>query len=138
MIANLPDKTGRSLDEWVATLDGCGLAKYGQIVSHLKTEHGVSHGYAMLITRTFLSAGSPEPSGDDLVNAQYEGGKAGLRPVYDSLVAVAQSLGDDVEIAPKKTSVSLRRSKQFALITAASRNRIDLGFNFAANHQRIA
>ncbi len=126
MVANLPKNTGKSLDEWMATLDGCGLEKHGQVVSLLKKEHGVTHGYANLIAREFLNQGTPEPAEDDLVAAQYAGGKAALKPIYDRLVELAQSFGDDVEIAPKKSNVSLRRSKQFGSIVAASQKRIEL------------
>lgn len=38
-------------------------------------------------------------------------------------------LGKDVEISPKKTCVSFRRNKQFALIQASSATRVDLGIN---------
>ena len=52
--------------------------------------------------------------------------KAALKPIYDRLIEVSQSFGDDVEIVPKKTNVSLRRSKQFGSIVAASQKRIEL------------
>lgn len=129
MIANLPERTGRSLDEWLAILAGSGLDRHGQIVAHLKKEHGMSHGYANLVAHRHLAGGKPEPSGDDLVAAQYQGPKAALRPLYDRLIAAARSVGDDVDVAPRKTGVSLRRRKQFALITPATRSRIDLGLN---------
>ncbi len=128
MIDNLPARTGRSLDEWFGVLDTAGLDKHGQLLAFLKTEHGVSHGFANLIAARYLSQGE-EITGDDLVDAQYAGAKAALRPICDRLVAEARALGDDVEIAPKKTSVSLRRSKQFALVEAPSAKRVQLGFN---------
>ncbi len=45
----------------------------------------------------------------DTAAALFDGGKAALRPFYDRLIAEASALGPDVEIAPKKANVSLRR-----------------------------
>ena len=67
--------------------------------------------------------------GSDLVAAQYAGPKAGLKPIYDAVIEAARSLGKDVEIAPKKTYVSLRRNKQFAIVQPSTRTRVDLGIN---------
>ena len=123
MLANLPDKTGKPLDEWLELVAAEGLEKHGQIVKFLKGEHGVTHGFANLIAAKALESGGP----DDPVAEQYSGAKAALKPIHDSLVDYAKSLGSDVEIAPKKTSVSLRRKRQFALITPATKTRVDLG-----------
>lgn len=123
MIANLPEKTGKSLDQWLAVVASSGLDKHGKIVAHLKGEHGMTHGFANLVAAKALESGDEV----DLVAAQYSGAKADLKPIHDAVVAYATSLGGDVEIAPKKTSVSLRRKKQFALITPATRTRVDLG-----------
>jgi len=138
MIDNMPAKTGRSLDEWFAVVDAAGFEKHGQILSHLKADYGVSHGFANLIAARALSRGR-DLSADDLVAAQYEGRKAALRPLYDRLVAEISSFGSDVEVAPKKTSVSLRRRKQFALIEAPSAARLQLGLNLrgAAATERL-
>lgn len=125
MIANMPEKTGKPLADWLKIVGGTGLEKHGQIVKFLKTDHGMTHGFANLVASKVLN---PDPASEgDLVVAQYGGAKAALRPIHDAVVAFAQSLGSDVEIAPKKTSVSLRRSKQFALITPATKSRVDLG-----------
>jgi hypothetical protein len=127
MIANLPAKTGRTLDEWLVIVSSSGLSKHGEIVKMLKGEHQMSHGFANLVSRfSIRSQSGPE---EDPVAAQYAGAKQALRPLYEAICDYARSLGPDVEIAPKKTSVSIRRSKQFALVQAASKSRIDLGIN---------
>lgn len=127
MIANLEAKTGRSLEQWVDLVHATDLTKHGAIMTHLKTDHRLTHGYANLIALTALRA-PDEPVGEDLVEVQYTG-KEHLRPIYDAIVAAVNAFGDDVEVAPKKTSVSLRRAKQFALVTPATRTRVDLGIN---------
>lgn len=123
MLANIPEKTGKTLSEWNKLIAKSGLEKHGQIVKFLKTEHGVTYGFANLITAKALE----DDEQDDLVDTQYAGAKASLRPLYEAILAYAISLGSDVEIAPKKTSVSLRRKKQFALIVPATKARVDLG-----------
>ena len=123
MLANIPEKTGKALSEWKSIVGAQDLPKHGQIVKFLKSEHGVTHGFANLIASKTLEGGEDV----DLVAAQYSGAKEALKPIYESLLTYAQTLGEDVEVAPKKTSVSLRRKKQFALITPATKTRIDLG-----------
>jgi len=61
-----------------------------------------------------------------LVENQYKG-KEELLPIYEKLIAIVSSLGNDITITPKKTSVSIIRKRQFALIKPATKTRIDLG-----------
>lgn len=131
MIANMNEKTGKTLDQWLALAKKSGSQKHGQVVSHLKSEHGLTHGYANLVAHKFLKsdAGSAEGGGDALVAAQYAGDKAVLQPIYDAVIKAVSAFGKDVEIAPKKTYVSLRRNKQFALIQPSTKTRVDLGVN---------
>lgn len=127
MIRNLEEKTGRTLADWTAVAKASGQEKHGQIVALLKGEHGLGHGYANLIaleSRGGLTLGMAE---DDAVAAVFAGDKAALRPLYDVMEAYVKSLGGDVEIAPKKANVSVRRSKQFALIQPSTKTRMDLG-----------
>jgi predicted transport protein len=123
---NLAEKTGRTMPEWIELVSTSGLTRHTEILTWLKSEHGLSHGFANGIALAFRDRDAfVEP--DDLVEQQYAGPKAALRPIYERLVDAATALGGDVEIAPKKSSVSLRRSKQFALIEAPSAKRIQLG-----------
>ena len=130
MLRNLPDKTGKSLNEWHKILNKTSLEKHGQLVGVLKKEHGITHGFANLIVVKFRASDS-EP-GTDLVASQYAGGKAQLRPIYDALAKAVNRLGEDVEISPKKAYVSLRRRKQFGLIQPSTKTRVDVGLNLAS------
>jgi len=129
MIDNMPEKTGKSLVEWFAVLDATNLEKHGQMMKMLKSEHGVSHGYANTIVLIYRQQAAGAPKDGDLVFAQYEGSKAALKPVYEAVIAITAEFGSDVEVAPKKTYVSLRRKKQFAIVQAATKSRVDLGLN---------
>ena len=127
MIANLEAKTGRSLAEWVALARTSGAEKHGALVKWLKAEQALTHGYANLVAHETLRSAAAHAEADDLVAAQYAGKKAALRPHYDALIAAVRGFGPDIEIAPKKAYVSLRRSKQFALIQPSTVSRMDLG-----------
>lgn len=127
MLANIEQKTGKPLADWLALLTTSGLEKHGQMVKWLKSEHGVTHGFANLISHKAREVGQSEAPSEDLVAIQYAGAKAGLKPIYDHLVELCCSFGDDLELSPKKGYVSLRRNKQFALIKPSTKTRVDLG-----------
>jgi len=129
MIANMKANTGKTLPQWVKIAKGSKLAKHGEIVKFLKAEHGLTHGFANLVAHNTLKPGGFEAPQGDLVGAQYSGKKEGLKPIYDALIAAVQKLGADVEVAPKKAYVSLRRSKQFAIVQPSTATRVDLGLN---------
>lgn len=130
MINSMPEKTGKSLEEWFVVLSSSGLEKHGELMKLLKGEYGVSHGYANTIVLIYRQEAEGDPSKDDeLVDAQYDGPKAALKPIYNAVISATSSFGSDVEIAPKKTYVSLRRNKQFAIVQAATKTRVDLGLN---------
>jgi len=123
MINNIPEKTGKSLEEWKKILSEKGFSKHGEAMKFLKGEHGVSHGFANTI---ILLAKEDTSESVDLVTEQYKG-KEHLKPIYESIIEVVKGFGNDVVIAPKKSTVSVRRKKQFVLIKPATKTRIDLG-----------
>lgn len=129
MIANLHEKTGKTLAQWLKIAQSSDLAKHGEIVKLLKGEHGLTHGYANLVAHKALQSDAGSAAGDDLIADQYAGPKSALRPIYDALIAAVQKLGKDVEIAPKKAYVSLRRNKQFAIVQPSTKTRVDVGLN---------
>ena len=129
MISNMKEKTGKTLPQWLKITSKCGLEKHGQIVKLLKSDYEVTHGFANLIAHKTLAAASPEKGSTDKVDAQYAGKKEDLRPIYEAIIKAVQKLGADVEVSPKKSYVSLRRKKQFALIQPSTATRVDVGLN---------
>jgi len=124
MIENMPTKTGKSLEEWKLILAQKSFTKHSEGVKFLKSEHNVTHGFANTIV-TLSKGENKQP--EDLVQLQYKG-KEGLTPIYEELLVFIKSLGTDVTITPKKTSVSIIGKRQFLLIKPATKTRIDLGF----------
>ena len=129
MIENLKKKTGKSLEQWITIVRKQNFTKHGEILKFLKSEHDFTHGYANLVAMKSrgADAGSVENK-DDLVTAQYKG-KEHFKPLYDQLLKEVLKFGKDVEVAPKKAYVSLRRKKQFGCLNPATKSRFEVGIN---------
>ena len=127
MIANMKENTGKTLEQWITIAKKTGAAKHGEMVKLLKADHGMTYGFANLVALKTLKSDSRSAT-TDLVAAQYSGAKEGLKPIYDALIKAAKACGD-TEVAPKNAYVSLRRSKQFAIIQPSTKTRVDLGLN---------
>ena len=127
MEKSLQEKTGHSLEYWKEVLKKTDLEKHGQLIGYLKNDHGFTHGFANFVAHKYRGSDAGSHDASDLVDAQYSKGKENLKTVYTRLIAEISEFGNDLEIAPKKANVSMRRKKQFALIQPSTRTRIDVG-----------
>ena len=131
----LPQKTGRSLDEWMAVIRKSGYSAEKERREWLKKEHGFGTNQAAWLAGRFegknMEEDSPEAylkTANEWVEAQYSGARAALRPMYEELLMLGFSLGQDVKACPCKTMVPLYRNHVFAQVKAATNTRIDVGF----------
>ena len=132
-LRNIETATGRSIDDWVEVIRDSGRTRHGEIVPWLKAEFGLSHGTAhrlalVAIDRIGGGGGSAAPA--SLEDALYPQNRRHLLPLHAALMAAINDLGDDIERAPKKGYVSIRRRKQFAMLQPAAKH-IDLGLILA-------
>ena len=133
-IAGMEAKTGKSLDELVALVASWGPGKHGELLAKAKETLALGHGHANMLVliareRAEAAAGTGAAAGvGDPLDAIYTGSKASQRPLHEALMARLAELGP-FEIAPKKANVSLRRSKQFALLGPGSKGRLEVGVN---------
>ena len=131
-LANIEKRTGKSLAELTAIVNNSSIKKHGALVSMLKSRLGMGHGDANTLVHTILkpSGGATAEglSADQVLDALYSGPKAALRPIHDDLLKEIKKFGQ-FEEAPKKTYVSYRRKKQFAMIGPATNTRVEVGLN---------
>ena len=127
-VRNIEATYGRSMAEWAEIVRASRLNRHGEIVTMLKRDYGMTHGAANRTALVVLDglAAMSTPSADEVVDGLYSGKRASLRPLHELLMAEVRSLGPDVEVAPKRGYLSLRRRTQFAMIQPAA-TRIDLG-----------
>ena len=55
MLRNMLDKTGKNIEDWIALVEAKKNSKHGEIVNYLKSNFSLTHGYANLIARKYLS-----------------------------------------------------------------------------------
>jgi predicted transport protein len=129
MIDNLQKNTGKSLQQWIEIVHHQGFTKHGEMLSFLKEQHALTHGFANLIALKAKKsdAGSVENK-EDLLNKQYRG-KEHFKTLYEQLSGEIGRFGNDIEFAPKNAYVSVRRKKQFAMLQPATKSRFEICLN---------
>ena len=134
-IAELKQKTGRSLDEWMSYIKKNGPKDDQARREWLKTEHGLGTNSSWWLAERAEGKGA---EGDDpdaylkaaegYVEKMFSGNKSGLRPIYDALLKLGLSAGKEAKACPCQTIVPLYRNHVFAQIKPTTRTRIDFGF----------
>ncbi|HYW42714.1 MAG TPA: DUF5655 domain-containing protein [Bryobacteraceae bacterium] len=137
--ATLKEKTGHSLDEWLALVKKTGAKTEKERREWLKTAHGLGTNSAWWIAERAEGKGTEtdDPAAylraaEGYVEEMFRGAKAALRPIYDELLRLGLSIGQDVKACPCQTIVPLYRHHVFAQIKPTTRTRIDLGFALGA------
>jgi Domain of unknown function (DUF5655)/Domain of unknown function (DUF4287) len=137
-ITEMKVKTGMSLEEWIALAKKEGPKEDKARREWLKTKHKLGTNSAWWISERVDGKGTEEDSPEAYlktavvyVEEQYAGAKEKLRPIYDELLRLGKSMGEDVKACPCKTMVPLYREHVFAQIKPTTNTRIDLGFALA-------
>jgi len=133
-VAELKQKTGRSLDEWLRLIKKSGPKDEKARREWLKNEYALGTNTAWWLAERADGKGLDEDPELYLkaaaanVEEMFSGAKAALRPIYDQLLKTGLKVGKDVKACPCQTIVPLYRNHVFAQIKPTTRTRIDLGF----------
>jgi predicted transport protein len=136
-LKNIQARSGKTIAELLAAVRASGLAKHGERRSWLMEQFKLGYGDANTVVHLLdkplppldgAAASAPVDAGGDPLDAIYTGAKVHLRPLHEKLQARIDALGPH-EKAPKKTYISLRRKKQFAMLGLATKDQLELGLN---------
>jgi hypothetical protein len=134
-VAELKDKTGRSLDEWMRYIKKSGPKDEKARREWLKTEHGLGTNSAWWLAERAEGKATVDDDPDAYLKAaegyvekMFAGKKAQLRPIYDALLKLGLSVGKEAKACPCQTIVPLYRNHVFAQIKPTTQTRIDFGF----------
>lgn len=134
-IAELKEKTGRSLEEWLKYIKKEAPADEKERRAWLKDTHGLGTNTAWWLAERSLGKGAETADPDRYlesaerdVEKMFSGGKAHLRPIYDALLKVGLKTGKEARACPCQTIVPLYRNHVFAQIKPTTQTRIDMGF----------
>jgi hypothetical protein len=144
-IGELKEKTGRTVEEWIALVQKAGpKTGHKARLDWLKTKHKMGNNSAWWIAERAegKSADEDTPEGyleaaERYVEQQYAGKKEALRPVYDELLCVGKAVAADVKASPCQTMVPLYRTHVFAQIKPTTNSRIDLGLALAKHKGKL-
>lgn len=137
-LKNIQARTGKTLAELHAAIAASGATQHGErrswLMQAFKLGHGDANAVVLFIDKPLpdLGAGVPTaavpPAGGDPLAAIYTGAKAGLRPLHEAVMSQIRAFGE-FEEAPKKSYISLRRKKQFAMLGPATKDSVEIGLN---------
>jgi hypothetical protein len=133
-IVNLPQKTGKTLEQWLHLIQDEGPPTEKERREWLKQQYQLGTNTAWWLAERAEGKGTEDSdpaaylqAAVGYVEAMFGGAKAGLRPIYDELLKLGLKLGKDVKACPCKTIVPLYRNHVFAQLKPATRTRLDLG-----------
>ncbi len=130
---SMKERTGKTLEEWVEVVKVSGIDPLDQksVRNWLKSEHGILQNSQWAIADAAArAAGWVRPSVEGYIDAQYQGEKAVLRPIFDALREIIEGLGEDVAVEGRGGYTPFVRKRQFAAVQASTKTRVDLGLRF--------
>jgi hypothetical protein len=133
-IAELKQKTGRSMEEWLRLIKKEGPPTEEARRVWLREQYRLGTNSAWWLAERSVGKGDDRGDPDAYLKAaekyvdeMFAGKKEHLRPIYQALLKLGLSVGKDVKACPCQTIVPLYRNHVFAQIKPTTQTRIDFG-----------
>jgi hypothetical protein len=139
-VAELKQKTGRTLEEWSAHIRKDGPKELPDRREWLKSKYKLGTNTAWWLAER----ADGQPTWDEspeaylaiaptYVDEMFAGPKAHLRPLADALMRLALEVAPDIKFSPCKTIIPFYREHVIAQIKPATNSRIDFGLSLGAD-----
>jgi Domain of unknown function (DUF5655)/Domain of unknown function (DUF4287) len=140
-VAELKEKTGRTLEEWQAHIAKDGPNDLAERREWLKARYKLGTNTAWWLAER----ADGQPTWDEspeaylaiapkYVDEMFAGPKAALRPLADALMRLAMDVAEDIKFCPCKTIIPFYRDHVIAQIKPATSTRIDFGFSLGPDY----
>ncbi len=129
---SMKERTGKTLEEWIAAVQATDIDPLDQkaVRKWLKEQGVLQNSQWAIADAAARAAGWERPSVEGYIDSQFSGDKAALRPIFDTLREIIESLGEDVSVEGRGGYTPFVRKRQFAAIQASTKKRVDLGLRF--------
>jgi hypothetical protein len=116
-LINIDSRSGIQPDKWTRIMSSRGCSK-----------NSLRHGNANTLVLHFNKTHIGFRNKGEQVAQQYQG-KEEWKKIYDRSIQPNKSLGDNLEILPKKANIGLRPKKQLATLKTSSKTSFGIGLN---------
>lgn len=130
LIAEMKDKTGKTLAEWMKAITEKNFAKRNDLIAWLKTEHGFGHANAAHMASLHKNNGKPIYGDSVALTDSLFAKSQDLRPVYDELEKTIKAEYKGVKFTPRKGYMSIHDKREFAVVAVKSKE-LRLGLDLA-------
>ena len=120
-IETAKEKTGKSLQEWLALVGGSRIEKRNDILDWLKKGHGLNHMQAQFITGMHLNHGAPVYINEDALLDNHFVKSPGMRHLFEYMSDKIITSFQGTQLIPKKTYLSFTAIREFAAVNVKPR-----------------
>ncbi|HUH33274.1 MAG TPA: DUF5655 domain-containing protein [Daejeonella sp.] len=115
-IQTAKEKTGKSLDEWLAVVKPSGYTKQMEILNWLKKEHQLNHMQAQFVAGIYLNNGKVVYQNEENLLGNQLAKCEAIKPLFEAVSSKILELFPETQLIAKKTYVSFTAQREFAAI----------------------
>jgi hypothetical protein len=132
----LEEQTGDDLETWKERVFGEAPDDEAGVRTWLEERDITGYPQSLLVMERFGYPDFLEMSDAELIDGQYED-REHLRPILDRILTIVMERHPEVEVAGRKGYVPLHtRRRQFAVVKATTKSRVDLGLRLDGEEPR--